>query len=54
MHVVTLIKDLNGNHVIQKCLNKLVPEDNQVRYWQCAVARRARTLRLRKVLTRSS
>lgn len=25
-----LIKDLNGNHVIQKCLNKLAPEDNQV------------------------
>lgn len=30
LHVVTLIKDLNGNHVIQKCLNKLAPEDNQV------------------------
>lgn len=30
-HVVVLIKDLNGNHVIQKCLNKLTPEDNQVR-----------------------
>lgn len=30
LHVVVLIKDLNGNHVIQKCLNKLVPEDNQV------------------------
>lgn len=30
MHVVTLIKDLNGNHVIQKCLNRLIPEDNQV------------------------
>jgi hypothetical protein len=29
--VVPLIKDLNGNHVIQKCLNRLVPEDNQVR-----------------------
>jgi len=28
--VVVLIKDLNGNHVIQKCLNKLAPEDNQV------------------------
>jgi hypothetical protein len=27
---VVLIKDLNGNHVIQKCLNKLAPEDNQV------------------------
>ena len=32
LHVVVLIKDLNGNHVIQKCLNKLAPEDNQVRY----------------------
>ena len=31
LHVVVLIKDLNGNHVIQKCLNKLAPEDNQVR-----------------------
>lgn len=30
LHVVTLIKDLNGNHVIQKCLNKLAPDDNQV------------------------
>jgi Pumilio-family RNA binding repeat len=30
LHVVVLIKDLNGNHVIQKCLNKLTPEDNQV------------------------
>jgi hypothetical protein len=30
LHVVILIKDLNGNHVIQKCLNKLTPEDNQV------------------------
>lgn len=28
--LVVLIKDLNGNHVIQKCLNKLAPEDNQV------------------------
>ena len=28
---VALIKELNGNHVIQKCLNKLAPEDNQVR-----------------------
>jgi hypothetical protein len=27
LHVVVLIKDLNGNH---KCLNKLAPEDNQV------------------------
>ncbi|CAE6518227.1 unnamed protein product [Rhizoctonia solani] len=32
MHVVTLIKDLNGNHVIQKCLNRLIPEDNQFIY----------------------
>lgn len=31
-HVVTLIKDLNGNHVIQKCLNSLKPEDNQFIY----------------------
>ncbi|KAJ7792728.1 hypothetical protein B0H14DRAFT_3562500 [Mycena olivaceomarginata] len=29
LHVMVLIKDLNGNHVIQKCLNKLAPEDNQ-------------------------
>ncbi|KAJ2891763.1 hypothetical protein MKZ38_010730 [Zalerion maritima] len=26
-HVVELIQDLNGNHVIQKCLNKLSSED---------------------------
>ncbi|MBW0525349.1 hypothetical protein O181_065064 [Austropuccinia psidii MF-1] len=32
MNVVTLIKDLNGNHVIQKCLNHLPPEDNQFIY----------------------
>ncbi|KIY64396.1 ARM repeat-containing protein [Cylindrobasidium torrendii FP15055 ss-10] len=32
MHVVVLIKDLNGNHVIQKCLNKLAPDDNQFIY----------------------
>ena len=32
LHVVVLIKDLNGNHVIQKCLNKLAPDDNQVRH----------------------
>lgn len=31
-HVVTLIKDLNGNHVVQKCLNRLAPEDNQFIY----------------------
>ncbi|KAK4171365.1 armadillo-type protein, partial [Triangularia setosa] len=28
LQVVTLIQDLNGNHVIQKCLNKLSPEDS--------------------------
>ncbi|QSL66194.1 hypothetical protein MERGE_000569 [Pneumocystis wakefieldiae] len=28
-NVVTLIKDLNGNHVIQKCLNKLSTDDMQ-------------------------
>ncbi|KAI5064169.1 hypothetical protein GOP47_0020839 [Adiantum capillus-veneris] len=28
--VVTLIKDLNGNHVIQRCLQHLNNEDNQV------------------------
>ncbi|KAK6341072.1 hypothetical protein TWF696_009380 [Orbilia brochopaga] len=27
--VVELIQDLNGNHVIQKCLNRLKPEDAQ-------------------------
>ncbi|KAF8124097.1 armadillo-type protein [Boletus edulis] len=32
LHVVVLIKDLNGNHVIQKCLNKVAPEDNQFIY----------------------
>ncbi|QRV77124.1 Transposon Tf2-1 polyprotein [Ceratobasidium sp. AG-Ba] len=30
MRVVTLTKDLNGNHVVQKCLNRLIPEDNQL------------------------
>ncbi|KAG0327862.1 hypothetical protein BG000_000757 [Podila horticola] len=30
--VVTLIKDLNGNHVIQKCLNRFALEDNQFIY----------------------
>ena len=29
--VVELIQDLNGNHVIQKCLNRLTSEDSQVR-----------------------
>lgn len=33
LHVVVLIKDLNGNHVIQKCLNKLAPEDNQAGFF---------------------
>jgi hypothetical protein len=28
--VVELIQDLNGNHVIQKCLNRLKAEDAQV------------------------
>lgn len=28
-HVVTLSRDLNGNHVVQKCLQKLSPEVNQ-------------------------
>ncbi|GAA98967.1 uncharacterized protein L969DRAFT_546634 [Mixia osmundae IAM 14324] len=32
LNVVTLIKDLNSNHVIQKCLNHLPPEDNQFIY----------------------
>ncbi|KYR00682.1 hypothetical protein DLAC_02721 [Tieghemostelium lacteum] len=31
-YVVPLIQDLNGNHVIQKCLNKLSPADNQFIY----------------------
>ena len=31
-NVVTLIKDLNGNHVIQKCLNRLSAKDNQFIY----------------------
>lgn len=30
LHVIVLIKDPNGIYVIQKCLNKLAPEDNQV------------------------
>lgn len=38
LHVVVLIKDLNGNHVIQKCLNKLAPEDNQVSLLRASVA----------------
>lgn len=29
--VVQLIQDLNGNHVIQKCLNKLNAQDAEVR-----------------------
>ncbi|KAI8064339.1 armadillo-type protein [Gilbertella persicaria] len=31
-NVVTLIKDLNGNHVIQKCLHRLSSENNQFIY----------------------
>lgn len=27
-HIVTLSRDLNGNHVVQKCLQKLSPENN--------------------------
>lgn len=30
--VVTLIKDLNGNHVVQRCLQRLKNEDNQVKF----------------------
>jgi len=30
--VVALIQDLNGNHVIQKCLHKMEPNDNQFIY----------------------
>jgi hypothetical protein len=33
--VVELIKDLNGNHVVQRCLQKLSHEDTQVcRFWK--------------------
>ncbi|KAG8710470.1 hypothetical protein FRC08_017118 [Ceratobasidium sp. 394] len=32
MHVVILIKDLHGNHLVQKCLNQLTPVDNQCIY----------------------
>jgi hypothetical protein len=32
MNVVPLIKDLNGNHVVQKCLNRLGSADNQFIY----------------------
>ncbi|EED15139.1 RNA-binding protein, putative [Talaromyces stipitatus ATCC 10500] len=31
-HVVDLVQDLNGNHVIQKCLNRLSAEDAQFIY----------------------
>ncbi|KAJ5623963.1 ARM repeat-containing protein [Penicillium lagena] len=31
-HVVELVQDLNGNHVIQKCLNRLSPEDAEFIY----------------------
>ena len=34
-NVVRLIKDLNGNHVIQKCLHCFAAEDNQVRPLLC-------------------
>lgn len=30
--VVKLIRDLNGNHVIQRCLQRLGPEDSQFVY----------------------
>ena len=30
--VVELIQDLNGNHVIQKCIHKMEPNDNQFIY----------------------
>lgn len=30
--VVGLIQDLNGNHVIQKCIHKMEPNDNQFIY----------------------
>lgn len=28
-HIVSLSRDLNGNHVVQKCLQKLRPDENQ-------------------------
>jgi len=31
-HVVDLVQDLNGNHVIQKCLNRLSAEDSEFIY----------------------
>ncbi|CAG7920435.1 unnamed protein product [Penicillium olsonii] len=31
-HVVELVQDLNGNHVIQKCLNRLSPQDAEFIY----------------------
>lgn len=30
--VVSLIKDLNGNHVVQRCLQRLGPDDSQFVY----------------------
>ena len=30
--VVSLIRDLNGNHVVQRCLQRLGPEDSQFIY----------------------
>lgn len=35
-YVIDLIKDLNGNHVIQKCLNKFLTRDCQFIYEQIA------------------
>ncbi|KAJ5571169.1 Armadillo-like helical [Penicillium sp. DV-2018c] len=32
LHVVDLVQDLNGNHVIQKCLNRLTSEDAEFIY----------------------
>lgn len=30
--IVDLMKDLNGNHVVQQCLQSLKSEDNKVHY----------------------
>jgi hypothetical protein len=35
VHVVVRINDLKGNHVIQKCLFKIAPKDNQVLLTHC-------------------
>ena len=37
--VVSLIKDLNGNHVVQRCLQRLGPSDSQVSQSGCAHGR---------------